>query len=98
MCGLTIDIFSFAHLLKKVDFDSVVYHLALIQIIESKVEPAANRIKRLIETLSSYSLNLYYIKGKDVILSDFLLRQKDDVNDQNEIMPKSVYMQEVLHA
>ena len=89
MCGLAINIASFAHLLRKVDFDAVVDHLAIMHIMRSKVEPATTRIKRLLEVLSSYSFNLYYIKEKDMILSDFLSRQK--VNDSNpcEIIPIS---------
>ena len=78
MCGLVINIASFAHLLKRVDFDAVIDHLALTHIIESKAEPATTRIKILLEILSSYSFNLYYIKGKDMILGDFLSRQKHD--------------------
>ena len=54
MCGLVINIASFAHLLRKVDFDAVVDHLAITHIIRSKVEPATTRIKRLLEVLSSY--------------------------------------------
>ena len=54
MCSLAINIASFAHLLKKVDFDAVVDHLALIHIMRSKVEPATTGIKRLLEVLSSY--------------------------------------------
>ena len=34
MCGLAINIASFAHLLRKVDFDAVVDHLAIMQIME----------------------------------------------------------------
>ena len=49
MCGLAINIASFAHLLKKVDFDALVDHLALVHIIKSKTEPATSRIKRLLE-------------------------------------------------
>ena len=37
MCGLVINITSFAHLLKKVDFDAVVDHLAITHIMKSKV-------------------------------------------------------------
>ena len=62
MCGLAINITIFAHLLKKVDFDAVVDHLAITQIMKSKVESVTTRIKRLLELLSSYSFNLYYIK------------------------------------
>ena len=72
LCGLAINIASFAHLLKRVDFDAIVDHLALIHIIKSKMELATTRIKRLLELISSYSFNLYYMKGKDMVLSDFL--------------------------
>ena len=58
-CSLAINITSFAYLLKRVDFDVVVDHLAITHIMKSKVEPATNRIKRLLEVLSSYSFNLY---------------------------------------
>ena len=64
MCGLVINIAWFAHLLRKVDFDAVVDHLAITHIVRNKVEPAATRIKRLLEVLSSCSFNLYYIKGR----------------------------------
>ena len=67
LCGLAVNIVSFAHLLKRVDFDAIIDHLALTHIIKSNAEPAKNRIKRLLEVLSLYSLNLYYIKGKDII-------------------------------
>ena len=76
MCGLAINIASFSHLLKTVDFDAVVDHLALVHILKSKTEPATTRIKRLLEVLSAYSFNLYYMKDKDMILSDFLSRQR----------------------
>ena len=59
MCGLAINIASFAHLLKRVDFDAVVDHLAITHIMKSKMEPATNRIKRLLEILSSYSFLIY---------------------------------------
>ena len=59
--------------LKRVDFDAIVDHLALMHIIKSKMELATTKIKRLLELISSYSFNLYYMKGKDMILSDFLL-------------------------
>ena len=49
----------------------IVDHLALMHIIKSKAEPVTPRIKRLLELISSYSFNLYYMKGKDIILSDF---------------------------
>ena len=96
MCGLAIDIASFAHLLRKVDFDEVVDHLVITQTMRSKVELATNRIKRLLEVLSAYSFNLYYIKGKDMILSDFLSRQNTSDKDTREIIPISFNMMLVL--
>ena len=96
MCGLAINIASFAHLLRKVDFDAVVDHLAIMHIMRSKVEPATTRIKRLLEILSSYSFNLYYIKGKDMILSDFLSRQNVDDSNPHEIIPISFNLRTVL--
>ena len=64
--------------------------------MKSKVESVPTRIKRLLELLSSYSFNLYDIKGKDMILSDFLSRQKVDDSTPHEIIPKSFNMREVL--
>ena len=58
---------SFFHLLKRVDFDGIVDHLAFTHIIKSKAKLATTRIKILLELISSYSFNLYYIKGKDMI-------------------------------
>ena len=45
LCGLAINIASFAHLLKRVDSDAIVDHLALMHIIKSKAESATARIK-----------------------------------------------------
>ena len=89
MCGLAMNIATFAHLLKKVDFNTIVDHLAITHIMRSKVEPATTRIKRLLELLSPYSFNLYYIKGNDMVLSDFLSRQKMDDSNPHELIPIS---------
>ena len=86
LCGLTINIASFSLLLKRVDFDVIVDHLALMHIIKSKMELATTRIKRLLELISLYSFNLYYMKGKNMILSDFLSQQKDHESNPNEII------------
>ena len=67
-----------------------------MHIMKSKMEPATNRIKRLLEVLSSYSFNLYYIKGKDMILSDFLSRQIEDYSNLHGIIPISFNIREIL--
>ena len=96
LCGLAINIASFAHLLKRVDFNAIVDHLALTHIIKSKMEPATTRIKRLLELINSYSFNLYYMKGKDMILSDFLSQQNRDDSNPNEIIPISFNTYKIL--
>ena len=96
MCSLAINIASFVHLLKKVDFDTIVDHLAITHIMKSKAEPTTTRIKRLFELLSLYSFTLYYIKGKDVALSDFLSRQKTEDSNPHEIIPLSFSLRRVL--
>ena len=87
MCGLAMNITTFSHLLKKVDFNAIVNHLAITHIMRSKAEPDTTRIKRLLELLSPYSFNLYYIKGKDMVLSNFLSRQKADDSNPHELIP-----------
>ena len=96
LCGLAINIASFSHLLKRVYFDTIVDHLALTHIIKSKMEPATTRIKRLLELISSYSFNLYYMNGKDMILSDFLLCQNSDDSNPSEIIPISFNVCKIL--
>ena len=90
MCGLAMNIATFSYLLKKVDFYAIVNHLAITHIMRSKAEPATTRIKRLLELLSPYSFNLYYIKGKDMVLSDFLSRQQMDDSNPHELIPISL--------
>ena len=96
LCGLAINMASFSCLLKRVDFDAIIDHLSLTHIIQSRAEPATVRIKRLLELISSYSFNLYYIKGKDMVLSDFLSRQNNDNNNLHEIIALSFNMHKVL--
>ena len=99
MWGLAINIKSFAHLLRilrKVDFDALIDHLALTHIITSNAEQTTTRIKRLFKILSAYLFNLYYMKGKYVILSNFLSRQRTDNSNSYEIIPISFDMQVIL--
>ena len=96
MCGLAINITCFAHLLKRVAFDAIVDYPALVHILKTKTEPATNRIKRLLEVLGAYSFNLCYMKGKDMILSDFLSRQMTDKSNPHEIIPISFDMKAIL--
>ena len=55
------------------------------------------RIKRLLGLISSYSFSLYYVKGKDMILSGFLSRQTHDNSNPHEIVPISFNMYNTLY-
>ena len=83
-------------MLKRVDFDAIIDPLSLTHIIKSKAEPATIKIIRLLEIISSYSFNLYCIKGKYMVLSDFLSRQNNDDSNPHEIIPISFNMHKVL--
>ena len=97
LCSLATNIVSFYHLSKKVDTDAIVDHLSLTHIIESKAESATARIKRLLELISSYLFNLYYIKGKYMILSDFLSKQKHGDSNPHKIISIVFNMHNLLH-
>ena len=94
---MAINIVSFSHLWKRVDFDVIVDHLTFTHITNGKAEPVTTRIKRLLELISLYSFNLYYMKGKDMVLSDFLSRQTHDDSDPHDIIPISFNMHNTLH-
>ena len=88
-------------MLKRVDFDAIVDHLSLTYIIESKTEPTMARMKRLLELISSYSFNLYYMKGKDMILSDYIFiilsATKRVMSNPHEIILTSFNMCKILN-
>ena len=46
--GLAINIASFSHLLRRVDFDTIADHQSLTHIIKSKAEPTTSRIKKTV--------------------------------------------------
>ena len=89
---------SFVHLLKRADFNAIVDHLTLTHIIKSKAELTATRLKRLLEILLPYSFNLYYVKGKDMVLSDFLTTQRHYDGNPHEIIPILFNMQSIVHS
>ena len=89
MTGLVINIHLWKHLLLRVMFDCAVDHRALPYIMKSKNLPATGRIIRLLEHLAGYSFNLYYVKGKDMILCDYLSRIAVDNGDPEEVIPIS---------
>ena len=79
----------FCNLLRRIDFDAIVDHLALTDIIKDKAEPTTTRIKRLLWVLSSYSFKLYKRKGSG---------QKHEDSNPHKIIHISLNMQNVLQT
>ena len=54
LCGLAMNMKSFAQLLKEIDFDAIVDNSALTHIIKGKANATTNRIKTILQVLGSY--------------------------------------------
>ena len=89
MTGLAINIHPWKNLLLRVEFNCAVDHRALPYMMKSKNLPVTGRIIRLLELLSGYCFNLYYVKGKDMILCDYFSRIAVDEGDPSEVIPIS---------
>ena len=89
MTGLLVNMNLWKNLLKHRKFDAVVDHVAVAQIMKAKTEPATTRIMRLLDRLSPYSFNLYYVKDRDMILSHYLSRHRQKYLDPSELIPIS---------
>ena len=89
MTGLLLNMNLWKNLLKDREFDAAVDHVAVAQIMKAKTEPATTRIMRLLDRLSVYSFNLYYVKGRDMILADYLSRSRSKDIDPSELIPLS---------
>ena len=88
MTGLLVSMNLWKNLLKHREFDAAVDHVAVAQIMKTKTEPAT-RIMRLLDRLSAYSFTLYYVKGRDMILADYLSRNRSKDIDPSELIPVS---------
>ena len=89
MTGLLVNMGLWKNILKHREFDAAVNHVAVTQILKAKTEPASNRIMRLLDCLSAHSFNLYYLKGKDMILADYLSRNHNEDEDPADLIPVS---------
>ena len=87
MTGLLVNMNFWKNLLKHREFDAAVDHVAVAQIMKAKTEPATTRVMRLLDRLSAYSFNLYYVKGRDVILADYFSRNRSKDIDPSELIP-----------
>ena len=89
MTGMAVNIHLWRHLLHRVEFGCAVDHRAIPYIMKAKTLPATTRIMRLLEILSGYAFNLYFVKGKDMKICDFLSRIDVDRGNPGEVIPIS---------
>ena len=89
MFSLLINMHLWNHLIANVDFDCATDHAAVIHILKAKDKPAMTCIQCFLEKLFRYRFNLYYVKGKDLILANFLSRIDSDKSDPHELIPMS---------
>ena len=86
---------AFKHLLRNANFHVYCDHSALVHILKAKREPPTLRLKKLIENLSEYKFAIYFLKGKEMHISDFLSRHPDDEDSPKEIIPIAFMLQEL---
>ena len=89
MTGLLVNMNLWKNLLKHREFDMAVDHIAVTQILKAKTEPATTKIIRLLNRLAAYSFNLYYVKGRDMIMVDYLSCHQTKDSDTSELIPIS---------
>ena len=89
MTGLLMNIHAWRGWTQDAEIDVAVDHKAVVQIMKSKDDPVTDRVKTLIRKLSPLPFNLYYVKGKDLVLTDFLSRIRSDNTNPEEVLPIS---------
>ena len=97
MTGFLVNMGLWKSIIRHCEFDAAVDHVAVAQIMKAKAEPATTCIKCLLERLVSYSFNLYYVKGKDMILADYLSHHRHRSDDPNDLIPISFRLTRPVH-
>ena len=88
LTGVLYNITAFRHILLGRPFKVFCDHSALVQIVRSKKQPPTSRLQKLLERLSEYDFEIAYVKGKDLVVPDFLSRApRVDDDDFEKIMP-----------
>ena len=95
LTGVMANVAAFKHLLRNANFHVYCDHSALVHILKAKREPPTLRLKKLIENLSEYKFDIYFLKGKEMHISDFLSRHPDDEDSPDEIIPIAFMLQEL---
>ena len=97
MTGLLVNMGLWKSIIRHREFDAAVDHAAVAQIMKAKAELATTCIKCLLKRLASYSFKLYYVKGKDMILADYLSRHRRRSDDPNDLIPISFRLTRPVH-
>ena len=95
LTGVMANVAAFKPLLRNANFHVFCDHSALVYILKAKREPPILRLKKLIENLSEYKFDIYFLKGKEIHTSDFLSRYPDDEGSPNEIIPTAFMLKEL---
>ena len=95
LTGVMANVAAFKHLLRNNNFHVYCDHSALVYILKAKREPPTLRLKKLIENLSEYKFDIYFLKGKEMHISDFLSRHPNNEDSPNEIIPIVFMLQEL---
>ena len=90
MTGLLVNIGLWKAYLKRCEYIACVDHAAVVQIMKAKTEPATLHIMHLLDRVSPNSFNHYYIKGKDMILPDYLSRHCVSDDHTTNLIPMSI--------
>ena len=95
LTGVMENVVAFKHLLRNANFHVYCDHSALVHILKAKRELPTLRLKKLIENLSEYKFDIYFLKGKEMHISDFLSRHPDDEDSPNEVIPIAFMLREL---
>ena len=66
LTGVMANVAAFKHLLRNANIRVYCEHSALVHILKAKREPPTLRLQKLIENLSEYKFDIYFLKGKEM--------------------------------
>ena len=95
LTGVMANVAAFTHLLRNTTFHAYCDHSTLVHILKAKREPPSMRLKKFIENINEYKFDIYFLKGKEMHISDFLSRHPDDEDLPNEIIPIAFMLHEL---
>ncbi len=96
MFGMVQNMKSWKWFLGHNEFDCVVDHKAVVSIMVAKAPNATDRIGVLLHKLMEFCFKLHYLKGKDLIIADWLSRTKTDTTHPDIVVPVSFCPREIV--